>query len=181
MSSDILIEAVRQGITEYYDIVKFDMETDCQDVLERERVKRKSTRVTLRKFESLMQQNELILNSALDTFNAFFDNHKETSMLANQNPFDLIQSFIQSTIYIQRIHLRQADKFDPKPTPQYDPLNWGVGALVHFDWFLNEKQLSLIKVLLLKDDYKMNIKLCLDEVSNNKKKKKNFFFFRMGF
>ena len=139
---------------DYYDIAKFDIEIDCQDVLEEMSKANKDSKETLKKFEELLQINDGVYRQTMGKFNEFLVNLEN---IANKSKDELIQMFIKSTFYIIRkdILIVEDDEIVDENK---------VGSFFQFNWFLNKKQLDYIKVFRLKDELKKDIELCLDEV-----------------
>ena len=92
---DETISFVKKGFLDYYDIAKFQLEIDCQEVLE----ELENTKGVLKQFEDNLELNESIYRMAMKNFNDFI---KENPNLDNQSQTELKQRFIQSTLYLRR-------------------------------------------------------------------------------
>ena len=154
MDQDELIYQVKLYIMDYYNIAKFDIEIDCQEVLEEMSEANQDSKTALKKFEELLQINDGVDRQTMNKFNEFLVNLEN---IANKSKDELIQMFIKSTFYIIRkdILIVEDDEIVDENK---------VGSFFQFNWFLNKKQLDYIKVIRLKDELKKDIEFCLDEV-----------------
>ena len=96
---DETIGYVKKGFLDYYDIAKFQLEIDCQEVLEELEKRNKDTKAALKQFEDNLELNESIYRKAMKNFNDFI---KENPNLDNKSQTELMQRFIQSTLYLRR-------------------------------------------------------------------------------
>ena len=158
--NDELIYQSKKGIIDFYDDTKFELEIDCQEVLERLEQKQKDTTNILKQFVDLLKRNNDVYEIVMNQFNQFIESTEEN--LLNQSSLnELMDQFIQSTVYISRIsHLNNAKSYQ---------LKWGsedgVGVFIHCDYRLTPNQLNFIKVRMIRDEFNKDIKLCLDEVN----------------
>ena len=144
MDQDELIYQVKKYIMDYYDIAKFDIEIDCQDVLEEMRKANQDSKEALKKFEDLLQINANVYRQSMDKFNELVGNLEN---IANKSKDELIRMFIKSTFYFKRndIHIYVDNEIVDENS---------VGVFFQFDYFLNKKQLDYIKVTVIR--LKMN-------------------------
>ena len=98
---DELIYQAKKGIIEYYNESKFQIEIDCQEVLEGLRKRNKDTKEALKQFEDLIAKNESIFEEAMKSLNDSIQSAQE-----------LIKRHIQSTIYFKRTDLRSIENAD---------------------------------------------------------------------
>ena len=160
--NDELIYQAKKAIMDYYDDTKYQLEIDCQEVLKELEKNQKDTTNVLKQFEDLIKRNNDVYETVMNQFNQFIENIEE-NLLNQMSLKELMDKFIQSTIYINRktyatkswegIHEQRWDSED------------GVGVFIHFGFHLNSNQLNLIKLILLRDEFKKDIKLCLNEVN----------------
>ena len=166
--NDELIYQAKKAIMDYYDDTKFQLEIDCQEVLERLEKNQKDTTDVLKQFEDLLKRNNDVYETVMNQFNQFIENIEE-NLLNQMSLNELMDKFIQSTIYINR------KTFSTKKWIRNREQRWdsedGVGVFVHFGLHLTPNQLNFIKVCMLREEFKKDIKLCLDEVINILKNK----------
>ena len=165
--NDELIYQAKKAIMDLYDDTKFELEIDCQEVLERLEKNQKDTTDVLKQFEDLIKRNNDVYEMVMNKFNQFIENIEE-NLLNQMSLKELMDKFIQSTIYINRkTHATES-------SITYCKQRWdsedGVGVFIHFGLHLTPNQLNLIKVIILRDEFKKDIKLCLDEVNMLKNK-----------
>ena len=160
--SDELIYQAKKAIMDYYDDTKFQLEIDCQEVLERLEKNQKDTTDVLKQFEDLLKRNNDVYETVMNQFNQFIENIEE-NLLNQMSLNELMDKFIQSTIYINRkTHITYTESTLFKP--RWDSED-GVGVFIHFGFHLNSNQLNLIKLIILRDEFTKDIKLCLNEVN----------------
>ena len=94
MDQDELIYQVKKYIMDYYDIAKFDIEIDCQDILEEMSKANQDSKEALKKFVDLLQTNHSVYRQTMDKFNEFLVNLEN---IANKSKDELIRMFIKST------------------------------------------------------------------------------------
>ena len=146
---DETIGYAKKGFLDYYDVAKFQLEIDCQEVLEELEKRNKDTKAALKQFEDHLELNESIYLKSMKNLNDFI---KENPNLNNLSATELIQRFIQSTLYLRRKDIRvEANKHV-------------VGLFFHANWYLSLNQINFIKFKLLKDELTKDIQLSLDQV-----------------
>ena len=162
--NDELIYQAKKAIMDYYDDTKFELEIDCQEVLERLRQKDNDTTKCLKQFIDLLKQNNDVYEKVMNEFNQFIDSTEEN--LLNQMSFkELMDQFIKSTVYINRItHLTNIRSINMNFKQRWASED-GVGVFMQFDFHLTPNQLNFIKIHMLRDEFKKDIKLCLNEVN----------------
>ena len=158
--NDELIYQAKKAIMDYYDDTKFQLEIDCQEVLERLEKNQKDTTDVLKQFEDLIKRNNDVYETVMNQFNQFIENIEE-NLLNQMSLNELMDKFIQSTIYINRKTYKNLGPIYEKRWDSED----GVGVFIHFGFHLNSNQLNLIKLIMLREEVKKDIKLCLNEVN----------------
>ena len=170
--NDELIYEAKKAIMDFYDDTKFQLENDCQEVLERLKKKQKDSTKVLKQFVDLLKRNNDVYEIVMNKFNQFIEHTEE--ILVTQSSFkELMDRFVQSTFYINRkTHISKIWRninFRVRPKLQVHQQRWdsedGVGVFIYCDFHLDPNQLNFIKVCMLRGECKKDIKLCLNEVN----------------
>ena len=155
IDKDEKIGLAKKEMLDYYDVTKYELEIDCQEVLEELRNKNKDYKAVLKQFEDLLELNESIYRKAMQNFNDFI---KENNDLDHLCANDMMQKFINSTLYFK-------SKDNRMGYPEDEANKKVVGVFVHANRFLSSNKLNFIKIKLLKKELTKDIQLSLDEVN----------------
>ena len=159
--NDELIYQAKKAIMDYYDDTKFQLEIDCQEVLERLEKNQKDTTDVLKQFEDLIKRNNDVYETVMNQFNQFIENIEE-NLLNQMSLKELMDKFIQSTIYINR-KTHKTKSWILNNEQRWDSED-GVGVFIHFGFHLTPNQLNFIKIIIFRE-LRDDIKLCLNEVN----------------
>ena len=175
---DETIGYAKKGFLDYYDVAKFQLEIDCQEVLEELEKRKKDTKVALKQFEDNLELNESIYRKAMKNFNDFI---KENTTLDNLSATELMQRFIQSTLYLRKKDIDPflfgeddgeeseegvSDTIEQEEDGSSNVVGKNVvGLFFHANWYLSSNQVNFIKIKLLKNELTKDVQLFLDEVT----------------